>query len=90
MAAYLADKANHVTCVDVCDIPFGRILGSRVGLAIQKVGVTHSDTKELILQLVSMSVLSNGVSHTYEHLPHSCCLVRCTKTTAFSLSLMQE
>lgn len=39
VAAYLADKAKHVTCVDVCDIPFGRILGSRVGLAIQKVGV---------------------------------------------------
>ena len=38
VAAYLADKAKHVTCVDVCDIPFGRILGSRVGLAIQKVG----------------------------------------------------
>lgn len=39
VAAYLADKAKDVTCVDVCDIPFGRILGSRVGLAIQKVGV---------------------------------------------------
>ena len=39
MAAYLADKAKDVTCVDVCDIPFGRILGSRIGLAIQKVGV---------------------------------------------------
>jgi len=38
VAAYLADKAEHVTCVDVCDIPFGRILGNRVGLAIQKVG----------------------------------------------------
>lgn len=40
VAAYLADKAKHVTCVDVCDIPFGRILGSRVGLAIQKM---HED-----------------------------------------------
>ena len=40
VAAYLADKAKDVTCVDVCDIPFGRILGSRVGLAIQKVSMT--------------------------------------------------
>lgn len=52
VAAYLADKAKNVTCVDVCDIPFGRILGSRVGVAIQKVGMagtgyhshTHPDT----------------------------------------------
>lgn len=52
VAAYLADKAEHVTCVDVCDIPFGRILGSRVGLAIQKVGMagyTHPDMKELLV-----------------------------------------
>jgi len=37
VAAYLSDKAKSVTCVDVCDIPFARILGNRVGLFIQKV-----------------------------------------------------
>ena len=58
VAAYLADKAKNVTCVDVCDIPFGRILGSRVGVAIKKVGV-HGCllilTLRSLLQLVSLS-----------------------------------
>jgi len=68
VAAYLADKAKSVTCVDVCDIPFARILGNRVGLAIQKVCCVRG------------KVLTKGVSLIYKHLSGSCCcLVRCMK-----------
>ena len=65
VAAYLADKAKNVTCVDVCDIPFGRILGSRVGRAIQKVGVAALLilTLRSLLQLVSLSSFKWCVAH---------------------------
>ncbi len=39
VAAYLCDKATSVDCIDISAVPFERVLGARVGKALQQVCV---------------------------------------------------
>ena len=38
VASFLSDKAKVVECVDIAAVPFERVLGARIGLALQQVG----------------------------------------------------
>ena len=37
VGAYLSDKAASVDCIDIAPVPFERVLGERIGKALQKV-----------------------------------------------------
>lgn len=37
VAAYLSDKALSVECIDIAAVPFERVLGTRIGKALQQV-----------------------------------------------------
>lgn len=37
VASYLSDKAASVECIDVAAVPFERVLGERIGKALQTV-----------------------------------------------------
>ena len=37
VAAYLSDKAASVSCIDIAEVPFERVLGKRVGKMLQAV-----------------------------------------------------
>ena len=37
VAAYLADKAASISCIDITAVPFERVLGARVGGILQGV-----------------------------------------------------
>ena len=38
VASYLSDKATVLECVDIAAVPFERVLGARIGRALQQVG----------------------------------------------------
>ena len=40
VAAYLVDKATSVDCIDIAAVPFERVLGAKVGKALQEVRQT--------------------------------------------------
>lgn len=41
VASYLSDKTSSVECIDIAAVPFERVLGERIGKALQM--VRHSD-----------------------------------------------
>ena len=49
VASYLSDKASSVECIDIAAVPFERVLGGRIGKALQ--------TVQLLLMFISLFLL---------------------------------
>lgn len=53
VAAYLSGKALSVECIDIAAVPFERVLGTRIGKALQQVCVVK---KKYVTYLYSVGL----------------------------------